>query len=203
MYKRTRECVRDERLRPALFALCGCALSLALPGAAATNATNTYTAYADVVKVEPVVEERASLDQNCDATQARAFRDNYRRYRDLEEDRPKRRVLPTVIGSLIGGAIGNQFGGGAGRKIFTAIGAIAGASVANGSSHRRHRHENDPYAGYNIDQHECEPTTTQVHTGYLVTYRYDGRLYTSRMEDHPGDRVRVTVRVADNQAAER
>ena len=36
----------------------------------------------------------------------------------------------TLGGSLIGGLIGNQFGGGHGREIATAVGALAGAGAA-------------------------------------------------------------------------
>ena len=38
----------------------------------------------------------------------------------------------TVMGALIGGAVGNQFGGGTGNDLLTAGGAAAGA-VAGGS----------------------------------------------------------------------
>lgn len=37
----------------------------------------------------------------------------------------------TIGGALIGGAIGNQFGGGSGRDILTGGGAIAGGMVGN------------------------------------------------------------------------
>ena len=37
----------------------------------------------------------------------------------------------TVTGALVGGAIGNQLGGGSGRDILTAGGAIAGGALAS------------------------------------------------------------------------
>ncbi len=42
----------------------------------------------------------------------------------------------TFGGALIGGVIGNQFGGGSGRDVATILGAIIGGSVAN--DRRRH-----------------------------------------------------------------
>ncbi|GAB6263189.1 glycine zipper 2TM domain-containing protein [Photobacterium sp. CCB-ST2H9] len=36
----------------------------------------------------------------------------------------------TLLGAVVGGLIGNQFGGGHGREVATAIGAMAGAGVA-------------------------------------------------------------------------
>ncbi|EKM31336.1 glycine zipper 2TM domain protein [Vibrio harveyi] len=35
----------------------------------------------------------------------------------------------TLLGATIGGLVGNQFGGGTGREVATAVGALAGASV--------------------------------------------------------------------------
>lgn len=40
----------------------------------------------------------------------------------------------TFGGALIGGAIGNQFGGGSGRDIATVLGAVMGGAVANNRS---------------------------------------------------------------------
>ncbi len=42
----------------------------------------------------------------------------------------------TFGGALIGGAIGNQFGGGRGRDVATVLGAIIGASAANNRSQK-------------------------------------------------------------------
>ena len=40
----------------------------------------------------------------------------------------------TIFGAIIGGAIGNQFGGGKGKDAATILGAIVGADVANKNS---------------------------------------------------------------------
>jgi len=46
----------------------------------------------------------------------------------------------------------------------------------------------------------CETSyETQRHTeleAYLVTYRYAGRDYQTRMFEHPGDRIRIQVEVS-------
>ncbi|KII77163.1 glycine zipper 2TM domain-containing protein [Vibrio renipiscarius] len=36
----------------------------------------------------------------------------------------------TFLGAVVGGLVGNQFGGGTGKEVATAVGAVAGASVA-------------------------------------------------------------------------
>ncbi|OCP57662.1 membrane protein [Vibrio parahaemolyticus] len=40
----------------------------------------------------------------------------------------------TLLGATIGGLVGNQFGGGTGKEIATAVGALAGAAVAQNQS---------------------------------------------------------------------
>lgn len=45
--------------------------------------------------------------------------------------------LGTIAGAVVGGALGNQVGGGSGKKWTTAIGAITGGSVANRIADRR------------------------------------------------------------------
>ncbi len=40
----------------------------------------------------------------------------------------------TLLGATIGGLVGNQFGGGTGKEVATAIGALAGAAVAQNQS---------------------------------------------------------------------
>ncbi|HCH2267109.1 TPA: glycine zipper 2TM domain-containing protein [Vibrio parahaemolyticus] len=40
----------------------------------------------------------------------------------------------TLLGATIGGLIGNQFGGGTGKEVATAVGALAGAVVAQNQS---------------------------------------------------------------------
>lgn len=42
-----------------------------------------------------------------------------------------RRTNATVLGALIGGAIGNQVGSGDGRRAATVVGAVAGGAIAN------------------------------------------------------------------------
>ncbi|EJC7122233.1 glycine zipper 2TM domain-containing protein [Vibrio parahaemolyticus] len=40
----------------------------------------------------------------------------------------------TLLGATIGGLVGNQFGGGSGKEVATAVGALAGAVVAQNQS---------------------------------------------------------------------
>lgn len=102
---------------------------------------------------------------------------------------------PEIVGGIIGGAIGNQFGRGSGRKVATVAGVLLGGSVAHDFKNRhRHRHTvNEPVQRCEI-RHEYHEEERVV--GFRVKYRYQGRVYRTRMDHHPGERVKVRVQVA-------
>ncbi len=47
----------------------------------------------------------------------------------------------TLLGAIVGGLIGNQFGDGRGREVATAVGAIAGGSVAKNNASKMYQVE--------------------------------------------------------------
>ncbi len=47
----------------------------------------------------------------------------------------------TLLGATIGGLVGNQFGGGAGKEVATAIGAVAGAVIVQNQGQSEYRIE--------------------------------------------------------------
>ena len=94
-----------------------------------------------------------------------------------------------VVGGLVGGAIGHELGNGRGGA--TAVGGLIGASIGNsaGKSSRVVRY------------HDEEVCNTRYRTeyeqrivGYDVSYRYQGRIYQTRTDRHPGDRIAVDAR---------
>jgi len=111
-----------------------------------------------------------------------------------EPVRPYGVAGPTVAGSIIGAAIGRQFGDGDGQDALTVIGAVAGGAVAHQRAVR-----NGAGATREVTVQRCEVVnnrvTEQVIDGYLVTYRYDGRNYTIETDRHPGNTVQVAVDV--------
>ncbi len=101
----------------------------------------------------------------------------------------------TIAGGVIGAAIGRQFGGGSGRDLATALGAVAGSMVANERAQR-----NLAYADTrDVTVQRCEvvrnPVTEQVIDGYDVAYVYQGRRYTTRTATRPGERIELAVDV--------
>jgi uncharacterized protein YcfJ len=109
-----------------------------------------------------------------------------------EPVRPYGVAGPTAAGSIIGAAIGRQFGSGNDRDTLTVLGAVAGGAVA----HRR-AVRNGAGATRDVAVQRCEVVSDRVREqivdGYLVTYRLDGRNYTMQTDRHPGDRVQLAV----------
>lgn len=99
-------------------------------------------------------------------------------------------------GSIVGGLLGHQFGGGNGRRAATVVGAVMGGAIGNELGRQ------EAYA-YDTTEQRCRIerryVEDQVLRGYQVTYRYAGQIYTERMDHDPGNRVRVrvTVRTAE------
>ncbi len=99
-----------------------------------------------------------------------------------------------LIGGIIGGVIGHQFGGGHGRDVATAAGALIGAN---------HAARHNSYPGRVVERTVYETNCRSVRParyedridGYDVTYRYHGRIYHTRMPYDPGQRVRVRMNV--------
>ncbi len=98
-----------------------------------------------------------------------------------------------LAGAIIGGAIGNQFGGGSGKDAMTVLGAIVGADVAGRQGNRQ------KVVGYR-DEVKCDYYTEykeeRIVDNYVVYYRY-GKHTGSVVTDNyykVGDRIRITFR---------
>lgn len=102
----------------------------------------------------------------------------------------------TLLGAVIGGVIGHQFGSGRGNDAATIAGSLIGAAVGNDAT--RHNH------GAAVEHHSrpverCK-TTYREHReeridGYRVTYRYHGQKYVTEMPYDPGNKLRIRVDV--------
>lgn len=97
----------------------------------------------------------------------------------------------TVVGGLVGAAIGHELGNGRGEA--TAVGGLIGASIGNdvsrGSRTVRYHDEEVCRTRYTTEYE-------QTIVGYDVSYSYQGRIYQTRTDRHPGDRIPVAVAVS-------
>lgn len=97
-----------------------------------------------------------------------------------------------LAGALIGGAIGNQFGGGSGQDAATVLGAILGADVAN-------KNGRQVVTGYRVERRCDTQYVTDVQqtiSGWTVYYKWrgmTGSFETDRDNYQVGDRIRLTL----------
>jgi len=171
------------------------AISLSL-AAAFTEAAprNYFYDYAKVTGIEPVYEtivQTIPVEQ-CWNERVRA------RHSDYYERRHS--ATPTLIGALIGGALGNELGHSKRNKqVGVVVGSILGGSVGHDIAHQRKRRHNDQgHVEYRTVERcsvDHERVEEQQLVGYDVSYRYRGNLYTTFMEESPGDKLRVSVNV--------
>lgn len=153
------------------------------------QAPQTYQDSARVTRVSPRFEQVDNPQEQC--------------HMDIERVEPMnngagnqgRNLGGTVIGGIAGALLGSQIGGGNGRTAATAVGAIGGAligdQVANGAG-------GNQYQGATERQvRRCSTVNRpeQRAAGYDVSYQYQGRNYTTLMQQAPGRNLRVNVTV--------
>jgi uncharacterized protein YcfJ len=103
-----------------------------------------------------------------------------------------------LLGAIIGGALGNQVGRGDGRRAATIAGAVIGGSIGHNRATRggyrevggRHRTSYERVCDTQVDYRRNERVI-----GYDVSYEYNGRVYRTQTDYHPGDRIKVEVSV--------
>jgi len=150
-----------------------------------------YYDYATVTGVQPITRSiRVSQpSQRCwqEYQQVRVRDDRYRR----------RSATPEIFGAILGAAVGSRFGRGRGRGWATAAGALLGGSIAHDMKGYPRRGYGPRYTTQSVQR--CEVinhyiTEEQV-VAYRVSYRYNGREYTTRMQNRPGASIQVSVKV--------
>lgn len=108
---------------------------------------------------------------------------------------PQGRAGSTLLGAVIGGVIGHQFGSGRGNDAATVAGSMIGAAIGNEAGRKRYG------SGYTTEHsrpvQRCE-TRYRSHReeridGYDVLYRYKGQKYQTRMPYDPGRKLKVRV----------
>lgn len=154
-------------------------------------ATDQYNDLARVISATPQVERVNVPRQEC--------RTEYQRQSYRHGDNTN--VAGALIGGVAGGLLGNTVGRGSGRVAAAAVGAGVGALVGNNIANN---YNNNNYRGtrtvpvescYQVDNWQS------VTTGYLVTYEYNGRNYTTVTTNHPGRYIDVNVAVAPQRQA--
>lgn len=114
------------------------------------------------------------------------------------QDAPRgRSATPTILGAVIGGAIGHAVGHEKRNKqVGTAVGALLGGTIGADVGRRRAAYDGAVrYRTERVCQTVDEVREQEELSGYDVAYRYAGQVYHTQTQHHPGDTLRVNVRV--------
>jgi uncharacterized protein YcfJ len=101
----------------------------------------------------------------------------------------------TLLGAVIGGALGNQVGHGDGRAATTIAGAVIGGAIGNnvtrGPGYYSEQQSYQP--GYQNCQVQQGWRAREQVVGYDVIYRWHGNDFQTRTRYAPGERIRMRV----------
>ncbi len=146
---------------------------------------NVRLVYADVLRVDPIYDVVRINEPREECYDTEVTRSSGR-YENTNTG--------TIVGALVGGALGNQVGKGDGRKAATIAGAVIGAGVGrevdandNPSRSRRGVETRCRVVESGYDERRI--------VGYDVEYRYRGEVFFSRLGYDPGEKLRVRVSV--------
>ena len=132
--------------------------------------------FAQVLNVQPAYTQVAKVDEVCSDVEVT----------HQEPVRDERRIGGTAAGAIIGGLLGNQVGGGNGKKAATVVGAIVGGIAGNKIQER-----NQANRTYTTMETQCEQVTNYVDEviGYDVTYTIGDQQGEIRMDQQPGETI--------------
>ena len=155
------------------------AVGVTAGGAVATySVINSAPKYAEVLAVQPIKETIKTPRQVCEdvtVTRQKPVKDQHQ-------------IAGTAIGAVVGGLLGNQVGGGTGKKIATVAGAVGGGYAGN-------KVQENMQAGdtYTTTETRCDTVTdvSEKLVGYDVKYQLDGKEGQVRMASDPGNRIPV------------
>ena len=155
------------------------AVGVTAGGAVATySVINSAPKYAEVLAVQPIKETIKTPRQVCKdvtVTKQRPVQDQHQ-------------IAGTVVGALAGGLLGNQIGGGSGKKIATVAGAVGGGYAGN--KVQEGMQERDTYTTTQTRCNTVNDISDKV-VGYDVRYSLDGKEGKVRMDRDPGNQIPV------------
>jgi uncharacterized protein YcfJ len=153
-------------------------------GVTAGGAVATYSLvksgpeYAQVLAVQPVNTQIKTPREVCKdvaVTRQKPVQDQHQ-------------IVGTVVGALAGGLLGNQVGGGNGKKLATVAGAVGGGYAGNKVQEGMQNRDT-----YTTTQTRCNTVNdiSDKVVGYDVRYTLDGKEGSVRMDRDPGGQIPV------------
>lgn len=147
---------------------------------------------AEVTQVNPIEVQRTEMLYRRDCYNVETPITNYEPVYGYE-----RNTAAPVMGAIVGGLIGHQFGGGRGKDAMTVVGALVGA-------HSQRDRMREVVIGHSPVTHtrtrtECKevpvPTTRTYITGYEVWYSHEDTTRRVILKEAPGTHVRVETSI--------
>jgi uncharacterized protein YcfJ len=92
-----------------------------------------------------------------------------------------------IVGGIIGGVLGHQVGGGRGKDVATALGALGGAAIGNNAGR-------DGGVTYDRDVRRCETVSSGRPEYWDVSYQFRGVEHRVQMNTPPGRTITVNQR---------
>lgn len=130
--------------------------------------------FVDVVDVQPIVVagRDEEICENVTVTHQAPVKDEHQ-------------IAGTAAGAVIGGVLGNQVGGGNGKKAATAAGAIVGGLIGKNVQANHQAKQT-----YQTTERQCRVERGEdLITGYDVTYEVDGESTVVSMNYKPGKQL--------------
>ena len=173
--------------KTALILITGSLLAMTAASADYTNTrkVNRFKDYAKVTHVEPVYRT---------VRVSRPTRECWDEERTVNDNHGDNRTGGTIIGGVLGGVAGHQIGKGRGKTAATIIGTLLGGKIGGDMSsdgNGAHAHTSTRTVCRTVDNF----TEEERLQGYRVSYRYQGREFTTMMKRKPGNRIRVKVKM--------
>ncbi|GAB7532139.1 glycine zipper 2TM domain-containing protein [Pseudomonas sp. 3A(2025)] len=155
------------------------AVAVTAGGAFATySLVNSGPEYADVLAVEPVKQQIKTPREVCkDVTVTRKA-----------PVKDEHQIVGSVLGAVAGGLLGNQVGGGNGKKIATVAGAVGGGYAGNKVQEGMQNRDT-----YTTTQTRCNTVNdiSDKVVGYNVKYKVGEKVGQVRMDRDPGNQIPV------------
>lgn len=134
--------------------------------------------YAQVLGVQPVNEQIKTPREVCKdvaVTRQKPVKDQHQ-------------IIGSVLGAVAGGLLGNQVGGGNGKKVMTVAGAVGGGYAGN--KVQENMQNNDTYTTTQTKCSTVNDISNKV-VGYDVKYQLNGQTGQVRMDRDPGPQIPV------------
>jgi uncharacterized protein YcfJ len=137
------------------------------------DAAPAYAEVLDVAEVTETVQTPREVCEDVVVTRQKPVKDEHK-------------ILGTATGAILGGVLGNQVGGGTGKKLATVAGAVAGGYAGN--KVQKNMQDRDTYTTTERQCHTVMDSHQNV-IGYDVSYRIGEQEGVVRMNDRPGERI--------------